>query len=125
MCLDQISSVSPKPVGFFYKVFSVRKGKLYSYFRGSGPNGVPLKLGRWLKAIPVFVRVSQSHDWYNTGFHGFSTLEGAENFKKDIGGDKIVKCRYRKATVQGIEYWCGGPLVIVAREMFIPKTKIR
>lgn len=111
MCLSEINKEKPKPNGVGYKVFEKdSKGKLRSWLYGPDPTK-----GKWMKARKEY----QHHRNYWSGFHIFTTLDGAMKWLGVGPGDVIVKVRYRGAHTSGRQ---GSSPVVVADKMFVPKN---
>ncbi len=120
MCLSSWDAL-PKgeTEGTGYKVFTLSEGKLYSencYY------WIPCPINRWIRAKKALI---QSKTTYTSGFHIFTKLADARNWKSVSLARVIYKVKYRKARLHGTQYNClnghSSPC-IVADEIKIEKA---
>ncbi len=74
-------------------------------------------LNKWLRCrLPLSNVLGIGRDMYPTGFHIFTTREGARNW--GYGKQAIVKVHYRRVVARGMQdnYKC-----VIAKEMYVEK----
>jgi len=105
MCLHRVIGKPEKTSGIGYKAYSLQGDKIYTdcyALNGSNICSNEIKIGESYKSVKFLVN-TETKDKYKTGFHIFATKAGAENWADGKGEYSIVKVRYKKARLRGIQ----------------------
>lgn len=127
MCLKSITRVIKNPtldelVG--YKVVSVINERIEPpYYKPDGDSRelyeYSLPTNEWLVATPSTQRAKDTWAEYETGFHTFTTLDGAKTWRH---ATHVIQVKYRLVTYHGLEE--KNQPVHIAREMYIPWPQV-
>ena|ERR1700747_2019029 len=122
MCLKSVTLVVENPTNEEHTGYKVVY--LYNdlpkpaYYRANGESvwdGYTLPINDWLVATPEVMYGEEDDQQYMTGFHIFTTLDGARNWRH---ASHVIQVKYRFVTYHGTEF--KNQVVHVAREMYIP-----
>lgn len=127
MCLKSITRVIENPTldeSTGYKVVSVIGERIEPpYYKPDGDAGelyeYSLPTNVWLVSTPTEQLTVDCIYEYNTGFHIFTTLDGALTWHH---ATHVIQVKYRLVTYHGTEH--KNQPVHVAREMYIPWPQV-
>jgi len=122
MCLKSVTLVVDEPTNEEHTGYKVVY--LYNdlpkptYYKANGEsawNGYTLPTNKWLVSTPKLTYSEQGWTQYITGFHIFTTLDDARDWRH---ASHVIQVKYRFVIYHGTE--AKNQIVHIAREMYIP-----
>lgn len=122
MCLERVTKRYQKPTNkviWVYKKFTFYGNKILFHYQGGSTS-----VGVWVKSSNrnlISDLATGEEQNYKSGFHAYSVFKQAQKIlgKHD---KKILRVKFRKVVAEGVQ---DGASVVVAKEMYIPKTEFK